>query len=107
MSTRIHRLLDRAQNWFTGRPRRRKPARAKARRAALALEVLENRLVPTVFTVNSLADLSIAGGVDPTTGAILGQGNTVTLRSAIEAANQTPGANTIDLAVAGDYKITI
>jgi hypothetical protein len=31
----------------------------------------------------------------------------VTLRSAIESANTTPGDNTINLTVAGTYKITI
>jgi hypothetical protein len=72
----------------------------------LGLEALEDRCVPTVFTVNSLADLSLAAGVNPATGAINGT-STVTLRSAIEATNMTPGGNTIDLAVAGTYQIRL
>jgi predicted outer membrane repeat protein len=59
------------------------------------LECLEDRFAPAVFNVNSLSDtLTPAAGV-------------VTLRSAIEAANATPGSNTINLTVAGTYKITI
>jgi hypothetical protein len=50
--------------------------------------------------------LSISPGVDKATGRIIGT-HTVTLRSAIEAANSTPGSNTIRLSVAGTYKITI
>jgi predicted outer membrane repeat protein len=79
---------------------------AARRRTRLGLETLEDRCVPTVFTVNSLADLSLAAGVDPATGAINGT-NTVTLRSAIQAANMTPGGNTINLAAAGTYKIAL
>ncbi len=71
------------------------------------LELLEDRLAPAVFSVNSLADLSITGGVNPD-GTIIGQGNTVTLRSAIQAANANSGAggNTINLTLPGAYKIT-
>jgi hypothetical protein len=65
------------------------------RRARLTLEALEDRAVPAVFNVNSLADV-----LNPAPGV-------VTLRSAIEAANATPGDNTINLTVAGTYKITI
>lgn len=59
------------------------------------LEYLEDRLAPAVFNVNSLADI-----LNPGTGV-------VTLRSAIQAANSTPGGNTINLTVAGTYKITL
>jgi hypothetical protein len=55
---------------------------------------LEDRLAPAVFNVNSTADI-----LSPAPG-------TVTLRSAIEAANATPGGNTINLTVAGTYLIT-
>jgi hypothetical protein len=64
-------------------------------RAGLHLEHLEDRVVPAVFNVNSLADI-----LNPALGV-------VTLRSAIEAANATAGNNTINLTVAGTYKITI
>jgi hypothetical protein len=72
----------------------------------LRLEHLEDRCVPTVFNVNTLADLSLAAGVNDSNGKINGT-NFVTLRSAIEAANATPGNNTINLTVAGTYKITL
>src|SRR5437879_3565857 len=68
---------------------------AHARRTRLNVEMLEDRLAPAVFNVNSLADLLV-----PPPGV-------VTLRSAIESANATPGGNTINLTVAGTYKITI
>jgi hypothetical protein len=55
----------------------------------LHLEGLEDRCVPTVYNVNSLADVSISAGVNPNTGQINGT-HLVTLRSAIEAANATP-----------------
>ena len=61
----------------------------------MSLELLEDRAVPAVFTVNSLADI-----LTPPAGV-------VTLRSAIQAANNTPGGNTINLAVSGSYKIAI
>src|ERR1700733_8058506 len=65
------------------------------KRTRLLLEPLEQRMAPAVFNVNSTADI-----LSPPSG-------TVTLRSAIEAANATPGGNNIYLTVAGTYKITI
>lgn len=66
------------------------------RRSRPSVELLEDRLVPAVFNVNSLADV-----LHPTAGV-------VTLRSAIQAAN-TDGATTniINLTVPGTYKITL
>jgi len=61
----------------------------------LNVELLEDRFAPAVFNVNSLADI-----LNPPSG-------TVTLRSAIKAANATPGGNTINLTLAGTYKITL
>jgi hypothetical protein len=61
----------------------------------MGLELLEDRAVPAVFDVNSLADI-----LNPPPGV-------VTLRSAINAANNTPGGNTINLTVAGTYRIAI
>jgi phospholipase/lecithinase/hemolysin len=56
---------------------------------------LEDRRVLSTFNVNSIADVLKPGpGV-------------VTLRSAIQAANHTPGGNTINLTVPGTYKITL
>ena len=58
------------------------------------LEALESRRLMAVFTVNSYNDV-----LNPPAG-------TVTLRSAIQAANNSPGADTIDIAVAGTYSIS-
>ncbi len=55
--------------------------------------LLEPRLVMATFTVNSFADV-----LNPPAG-------TVTLRSAIVAANNTPGPNTINLPGAGTYRL--
>jgi predicted outer membrane repeat protein len=59
------------------------------------VEALEDRVVLSTFNVNSTADL-----LNPGPGV-------VTLRSAIQQANQTPGGNTINLTVPGTYKITL
>jgi hypothetical protein len=64
-------------------------------RVRLHLEGLEIRLVPATFNVNSTADI-----LSPPPG-------TITLRSAIQSANGTPGGNTINLTIAGTYKITL
>jgi hypothetical protein len=71
------------------------PKPRRPRRAHLNIESLEDRMVLSTFNVNSLADiLSPAPGV-------------VTLRSAIQAANATPGGNTINLTLPGSYAITL
>jgi hypothetical protein len=51
--------------------------------------------VPSTFNVTSLADVR-----NPAPG-------TATLRSAIQAANATPGGNTINLTIPGTYRITL
>jgi hypothetical protein len=61
----------------------------------MVVEVLEDRCVPTVINVNSLADV-----LNPGPGV-------VTLRAAIQQANQTPGGNTINLTVPGSYRIAL
>ncbi|HEV3444279.1 MAG TPA: DUF4214 domain-containing protein [Gemmataceae bacterium] len=76
------------------RTARQRPA-SRSRSARLGLEHLEDRLVPAVFNVNSLADI-----LNPGPGV-------VTLRSAIQAANATPGGNTINLTLPGTYMITL
>jgi hypothetical protein len=92
----------------TSAPYRRSPRPSAWRSRRPTVECLEDRCVPVVFNVNSLADLSIAGGVNPD-GTIIGQGTTVTLRSAIQAANTNSGTggNTINLTLSGTYKITL
>jgi len=68
---------------------------SRPRRARLNVEMLEDRVVPATFNVNSLADV-----LNPTAGVI-------TLRSAMQAANTTPGSNTIDLTIPGTYRINL
>jgi CSLREA domain-containing protein len=109
MSTRFASWFKGIQCWIA-KPElgaKRIAARKMSKRATLSVEQLENRLVPATFMVNSMADLSILEGVNPATGAIIGHGNTVTLRSAIDAANMTPGGNTIKLMVPGTYSIAL
>lgn len=81
-------------HWFTSRqPRTHRPHRGAQRRSApLNLEALEERAVPAVFNVNTLAD-------------VLGGAN-LSLRQAILNSNQTPGPNTINLTVGGTYQLT-
>jgi hypothetical protein len=89
---------------LSARPRR-------PRRTQLNVESLEDRCVPAIFTVNTLQDLGMLLGVDFTNGQIKNaqrqDTGVVTLRSAIEAANHTPGGNTINLAIAGLYQIQL
>ncbi len=85
---------------------RQAAGRGSLPRARPRLELLEQRLAPALYHVNTLADLSLAAGIDPATGTIHGT-NTVTLRSAIEAANLTPGGKTIDLDVSGIYGMAL
>jgi hypothetical protein len=93
MPSRVHHLFAR----FIAPTRRGMPLRTRRRvlRTRLGLEILEYRIVPAIFNVNSTADV-----LSPPAG-------TVTLRSAIEQANATPGGNIINLTVPGVYKITI
>jgi predicted outer membrane repeat protein len=75
--------------------RKKGAAKVSKHQSRPRLELLEDRIAPAVFNVNSLADV-----LNPSAGI-------VTLRSAIEAANATPGGNTINLTVAGSYNITL
>jgi hypothetical protein len=63
----------------------------------MGVEAFEDRCVPAVFNVNSLADV-----LNPAPGV-------VTLRSAIQAADNTadPNGNVINLTVPGTYRITL
>src|SRR5262249_12471229 len=65
---------------------------APRRRRPLTLEALDSRIVPTVFNVNTTAD-------------VLG-GAALSLRQAILNANQTAGPNIINLTVPGTYQLT-
>jgi hypothetical protein len=108
---RIRAMRNRFCHWcklvracFVGRPghRRSSAARPGVRRYRLAVEQLEDRCVPSVFKVTGLGD-----GLFPVKKIGPDTFSAPTLRSAIEAANQTPGSNTIELTVAGTYRITI
>jgi hypothetical protein len=78
------------------RTRQQQTNRLNARKHRPGLEPLEDRYAPAVFNVNSLADI-----LSPPAG-------TVTLRSAIQAANTNSDAtNTINLTLAGTYAITL
>jgi hypothetical protein len=102
-------MFDSVNRWLGGRPaRRRATPEARQRRSLPRLEALETRLAPAVFNVNTTADLSITGGVNAD-GTIVGSAGTVTLRSAIQAANANSGAggNTINLTRTGTYAITL
>ena len=72
----------------------------RVKRPTLCLESLEDRCVPAVFLVNTLADTQ---AVNLTTGEDA-HGN-ISLRSALEAANSVGGGSQIDLTVGGDYRI--
>src|SRR6516225_10141921 len=93
-------MSNHLKRWFTKLVTRssrgcRNSARSHARRTRPRVELLEYRLAPAIFNVNSTADILV-----PPAGVI-------TLRSAIEKANATPGGNTINLTISGNYKITI
>ena len=90
----------------------RKSARSRLRQEARhlrtpAVERLEDRLVLTTYTPTTTADLTFTS-VNSATGVITGgTGNTfITLRSAIIAANNNPGADTINVP-AGTYTLSI
>jgi predicted outer membrane repeat protein len=74
------------------------------RRSLLQIEALEDRTVPTTFTVTTFADPDPTG-FNTTTGQIPSQGNAISLRSAIMAANTQAGPHTIMLA-AGTYTLS-
>jgi hypothetical protein len=105
MSTLFGHYYRRFHQWIYGISRRGS-APTRSHRVYLKVDQLEDRVTPAVYKVNTLADLSLAPGVDNATGRIDGT-NTVTLRSAIFAANHTVGSNTIELTVPGVYKIAI
>src|SRR5262245_1221959 len=72
----------------TPRSIRKAPARRQ-----LHLEPLEDRFVPATIKVTSIADVLL----NPTTVKVDRLGPDVTLRDAINAANNTPGADIIEL----------
>ena len=82
-------------------PHRRNPIR----RFRPACFPLEDRLAPATFTPTTFSDVAISSpDVVNSAGQITDQGNAITLRSAVIAANALGGANTKSLALAaGTY----
>jgi predicted outer membrane repeat protein len=74
----------------------------RPRRARLGLEALEDRLAPAVINVLSLSD-----GTGTVTQTAPGVFSASTLRAAISQANKDTTSDTINLTVAGTYKITL
>jgi uncharacterized repeat protein (TIGR01451 family) len=82
--------------WFFSvlcRPKATRESSPWRSRPRLAVEALEERAAPAVFSVTSLADSNAPGS-----GA---------LRAAITASNATAGPNEIDLLTPGTYKLTL
>src|SRR5262245_13570790 len=73
----------------------RRPQSKTARRSRLAVESLEDRAVPAVFTVNTLVDENNGIGV-----------GSVSLREAIAAANGQAGDDAIQIGVTGTINLT-
>jgi hypothetical protein len=92
-------------NFLGGRPEAKRVPRRRPGR--LGVEMLEDRWAPAVFSVLSTADnnnpVITAGHAGTAADPFLAP----SLRSAITAANATPGGNTIELAVGGTYKTTL
>lgn len=82
-------------------------SKLKQSRSQLSVESLEERTVPAVIDVISTADnnspVITAGHAGTAADPFLAS----SLRSAISFANTNAGGNTINLTVAGDYKITL
>jgi uncharacterized repeat protein (TIGR01451 family) len=78
--------------WFSSVHHRR-PTTSGRRKFFPALEPLEERTVPAIFNVTSLADSNVVGSGS--------------LRRAISDANSTPGTNQINILTAGVYQLTL
>jgi hypothetical protein len=72
-----------------------------------SFDFLEDRLVPAVINVISTADNTLPVITAGHAGTAADPFQAPSLRSAISFTNANPGGNTINLAVTGDYKITI
>jgi hypothetical protein len=104
----LHHLLGSGRRTSTNRPLPTRPAsQRKPAPFRPQLEGLEDRVVPAVYAVTSLADnlgpVITAGHAGTAADPFLAP----SLRSAIQAANNNPGGNTIELTLPGTYKITL
>src|SRR5262245_65172819 len=93
-------------HWFGShsRQRQRDQTRAGQKTPRLQVELLEDRLAPAVYNVISTADGPATAALTMTAPGVF---NAPSLRAAIQAANGNTGGNTINLTVAGTYKITL
>jgi len=97
-------MFNPLRQWFgvrTSRTQRRSKT-WKKKRVLLHAELLEDRLAPAVYNVVSTAD-----NLHAVTKTGPGVFQAPSLRSAIQAANANAGGNTINLTVAGTYRITL
>src|SRR5438128_1636843 len=85
------------------RPPARRKAKSPQKRPSFrpVLEPLESREAPAVITVNSTSDQLF----NPTTVTVNTLGPTVSVRDAINAANNTGGANTVVLQAGATYSL--
>src|SRR5437764_5484863 len=100
MNNTWSRWLNRMKQML-GQPPVRKPGR-NPRRVVLVVEALEDRIVPSTFTVNTTNDTN---AVNPAVSPLDSSGN-ISLRSALEALNTNPGTNDTIIVPAGLYHLT-
>src|SRR5262245_52669929 len=86
-------------------PKRKQPSRRAS--SKLTLEMLEQRITPRTDQPNTTTDFAFTN-VDPATGAITAGASvgSITLRSAIFAANAHAGTDTINIP-AGTYTLAV
>ena len=96
------------KNVIAGSLARRELKRNAKRRSLgnpLRIEMLEDRLTPTTFTVNLTTDTNVAFGITAgqlDMGGVQNGTDAGDLRYCLSQANMTPGSNIIDFAVAAD-----
>ncbi|QJX00853.1 WD40 repeat domain-containing protein [Frigoriglobus tundricola] len=99
--------LRRSLGLTSRRPVALRAAKTRTTRSRLGMESLEAREVPAVINVISTLDNNDAVGTAGHAGTAADPFLASSLRSAISYANAHSGGNTINLTVAGDYKITL
>ncbi len=89
-------------HWLKRMKKALAPVADRGRRVPLYLEPLEVRAVPTTYTVTTTNDTN---AVNPAVSP-LDSGGQISVRSAIEALNTTPGTNDTIIVPAGHYLLT-
>ena len=97
-----------ANSRHAGSAASRRKSQSSRLRYSPSVEILEDRLAPASFTPTTTLDLNISGiAVVNGQGQITNQGNAITLRSALIAANANGAAsNTINLTTGGSWTLT-